>query len=92
MAEAPPRPAAAGNLGPRLAGRLTADLISRSPQYMSCIKLYEIDLRGALALVYVHRVAPCCSSLYVSAALLLLMTLRAALMQETRLVRLKILA
>ncbi|KAF8072405.1 U2 small nuclear ribonucleoprotein A-like protein [Scenedesmus sp. PABB004] len=35
-----------GSLGPRLAGRLTADLIMRSPQYMSCIKLYEIDLRG----------------------------------------------
>ncbi|WIA28146.1 hypothetical protein OEZ86_010715 [Tetradesmus obliquus] len=35
-----------GSLGPRLAGRLTADLILRSPQYMSCIKYYEIDLRG----------------------------------------------
>jgi hypothetical protein len=32
--------------GPRLAGRLTAELIARSPQYMNCIKLYEIDLRG----------------------------------------------
>lgn len=32
--------------GPKLAGRLTAELISRSPQYMSCVKTYEIDLRG----------------------------------------------
>ncbi|GBF90730.1 U2 small nuclear ribonucleoprotein A [Raphidocelis subcapitata] len=31
---------------PRLLGRLTAELISRSPQYMSCISNYEIDLRG----------------------------------------------
>jgi len=38
--------AGAGSLGPRLAGRLTADLILRSPQYMSRIKLYELDLRG----------------------------------------------
>ncbi|PNW72167.1 hypothetical protein CHLRE_16g679600v5 [Chlamydomonas reinhardtii] len=37
----PPAPA-----GPRLPGRLTAELIMRSPQYMSCIKFYEIDLRG----------------------------------------------
>lgn len=43
MAEARP---AAGSLGPRLAGRLTAELILRSPQFMSAIKLYEIDLRG----------------------------------------------
>jgi U2 small nuclear ribonucleoprotein A' len=35
-----------GSLGPRLAGRLTAELILRSRQYMSCIHLYEIDLRG----------------------------------------------
>lgn len=33
--------------GPRLLGRLTAELIQRSPQYMSCINNYEIDLRGA---------------------------------------------
>ena len=39
--------AGAGALGPRLAGRLTAELILRSPQYMSCVKDYEIDLRGA---------------------------------------------
>lgn len=32
--------------GPRLLGRLTAELINRSPQYMSCINNYEIDLRG----------------------------------------------
>ncbi len=38
---------AAGSLGPRLAGRLTAELILRSPQYMNCVKQYEIDLRGA---------------------------------------------
>ena len=37
---------AAGSLGPRLAGRLTAELILRSPQYMNCVKEYEIDLRG----------------------------------------------
>jgi len=29
-----------------LAGRLTAELILRSPQYMNCCKDYEIDLRG----------------------------------------------
>lgn len=40
--------AGAGALGPRLAGRLTAELILRSPQYMSCVKDYEIDLRGML--------------------------------------------
>ncbi|GLI68001.1 hypothetical protein VaNZ11_012322 [Volvox africanus] len=38
------RPAA--GVGPRLPGRITAELILRSPQYMSCIKQYEIDLRG----------------------------------------------
>eukprot|EP00193_Tetraselmis_chui_P017415 CAMPEP_0177783408 /NCGR_PEP_ID=MMETSP0491_2-20121128/19087_1 /TAXON_ID=63592 /ORGANISM="Tetraselmis chuii, Strain PLY429" /LENGTH=199 /DNA_ID=CAMNT_0019303977 /DNA_START=244 /DNA_END=840 /DNA_ORIENTATION=- len=36
----------AGSLGPRLAGRLTAELILRSPQYMNCCKEYELDLRG----------------------------------------------
>lgn len=36
----------AGSLGVRLAGRLTAELILRSPQYMSCVKDYELDLRG----------------------------------------------
>ena len=40
---------AAGSLGPRLAGRLTAELILRSPQYMNCVKEYEIDLRGVSA-------------------------------------------
>ena len=40
------RPSGAGSLGPRLAGRLTAELILRSRQYMSCINLYELDLRG----------------------------------------------
>mmetsp|Transcript_42242 Transcript_42242/g.100205 ORF Transcript_42242/g.100205 Transcript_42242/m.100205 type:complete len:104 (+) Transcript_42242:234-545(+) len=38
--------AGAGSLGPRLAGRLTAELILRSPQYMNCCKMYEIELRG----------------------------------------------
>ncbi|KAF5832091.1 leucine-rich repeat-domain-containing protein [Dunaliella salina] len=36
----------AGALGPRLAGRLTAELILRSPQYMSTLHLYELELRG----------------------------------------------
>ena len=40
------RTIAAGALGSRLAGRLTADLVLRSPQYMSCVNEYEIDLRG----------------------------------------------
>ena len=40
---------AVGSLGPRLAGRLTAELILRSSQYMNCVKEYEIDLRGAAA-------------------------------------------
>lgn len=50
--------AGAGALGPRLAGRLTAELILRSPQYMSCVKDYEIDLRGKSALwcCHVHTV------------------------------------
>jgi U2 small nuclear ribonucleoprotein A' len=33
-------------LGPRLIGRLTPELILRSPQYMNCVNQYEIDLRG----------------------------------------------
>lgn len=40
------RNTAAGALGPRLAGRLTAELILRSAQYMNCVSEYEIDLRG----------------------------------------------
>lgn len=47
--------AGAGALGPRLAGRLTAELILRSPQYMSCVKDYEIDLRGMRLLAYEAR-------------------------------------
>lgn len=47
------RPGVAGSLGPRLAGRLTAELVLRSPQYMNCVKEYEIDLRGA-------DMPPCC--------------------------------
>ena len=54
----------AGALGPRLVGRLTAELVLRSPQYMSCVKYYEIDLRGrgsACALHAAHRAcAPVC--------------------------------
>lgn len=33
-------------LGPRLIGRLTPELILRSPQFMSCVNQYEIDLRA----------------------------------------------
>lgn len=33
--------------GPRVAGRLTPDLILRSPQFMNCIHQYELDLRGS---------------------------------------------
>ena len=43
MAAEPARPAPVGKILP---GRLTAELILRSPQYMSCLKLYEVDLRG----------------------------------------------
>lgn len=52
-------PPAAGSLGPRLAGRLTAELILRSPQYMSCVHLYHLDLRGAL--VFWHVLTMQCS-------------------------------
>lgn len=45
---------AAGSLGPRLAGRLTAELILRSPQYMNCVKDYEIDLRGAVYVAFLN--------------------------------------
>jgi hypothetical protein len=38
-----------GALGPRLIGRLTAELILRSPQFMNPLKHYEIDLRGVCA-------------------------------------------
>mmetsp|Transcript_8650 Transcript_8650/g.14910 ORF Transcript_8650/g.14910 Transcript_8650/m.14910 type:complete len:333 (+) Transcript_8650:56-1054(+) len=37
---------AAGSLGPRLLGRLTAELILRSGQYLNPLQQYEIDLRG----------------------------------------------
>ena len=46
----------AGVVGPRLSGRLTSELIFRSPQYMSCIKLYHLDLRGARQLRPVDHV------------------------------------
>ena len=36
----------AAGVGPRVIGRLTPELISRSPQYMSCVDQYELDLRG----------------------------------------------
>jgi U2 small nuclear ribonucleoprotein A' len=32
--------------GPRALGRLTADLVLRSPQHMNCVHQYELDLRG----------------------------------------------
>ena len=35
-----------GPPGPRVLGRLTQELILRSPQYMNCVKQYEIDLRA----------------------------------------------
>lgn len=34
-------------LGPRVLGRLTPELILRSPQYMNCVNQYELDLRGS---------------------------------------------
>lgn len=46
-----PSRTAAGTQGLRLIGRLTADLILDSPQYMNPCKEYEIDLRGKLGLV-----------------------------------------
>ena len=33
-------------VGARVIGRLTPELISRSPQYMNCVDQYELDLRG----------------------------------------------
>ena len=42
---ADPKPAA-GQVGPRMLGRLTPELILRSPQYMNPVNLYEIDLRA----------------------------------------------
>jgi hypothetical protein len=38
---------AGASVGSMLAGRLTAELIRRSPQYMNCINMYHLDLRGA---------------------------------------------
>lgn len=35
-----------GALGPRIIGRLTPELILRSPQYMNPVNQYEIDLRA----------------------------------------------
>ena len=32
--------------GPRVIGRLTPELVLRSPQYMNCVNQYELDLRG----------------------------------------------
>lgn len=32
--------------GPRVIGRLTPELILRSPQFMNCVNQYEIDLRA----------------------------------------------
>lgn len=42
----------AGALGPRLPGRLTPELILRSPQYMDCLQKYELDLRGQLSILF----------------------------------------
>lgn len=57
---AAPSHAGAGALGPRLVGRLTAELVLRSPQYMSCVKYYEIDLRGrGSAFQRTKHVHPC---------------------------------
>ena len=51
----------AGPVGPRLAGRLTAELILRSPQYMSCVGYYELDLRGEFGnKKRLVRVSPAC--------------------------------
>lgn len=41
----PPPPPIFGGAGP-LMGKLTADLVLRSPQYMNCLGDYELDLRG----------------------------------------------
>lgn len=41
------RGAGVHGVGPRVIGRLTPELISRSPQYMNCVNQYELDLRGA---------------------------------------------
>jgi hypothetical protein len=43
----PPPPLLGASLtAARLGGKLTADLVLRSPQYMNCLGEYEIDLRG----------------------------------------------
>ena len=43
----PPPPLLGASLtSARLGGKLTADLVMRSPQYMNCLGEYEIDLRG----------------------------------------------
>lgn len=38
--------AVGAQLGPRIIGRLTAELVLRSPQYMNPCNQYEIDLRA----------------------------------------------
>ena len=42
----PPLLGASALASARLGGKLTADLVMRSPQYMNCLGDYEIDLRG----------------------------------------------
>lgn len=37
-----------GTMCPRFPGRLTAELLNSRPQYMDCIGLYHLDLRGAI--------------------------------------------
>lgn len=39
------RSGAGALLGPRVIGRLTPELVLRSPQYMNCVNQYELDLR-----------------------------------------------
>ena len=50
--------------GPRLAGRLTADLVLSAPQGFNAVKDYSISLRGAdqAALVWRLSAAACLSS------------------------------
>ena len=46
MAEVLARGGAGALAGPRVLGRLTAELVLRSPQYMNCCGDYEIDMRA----------------------------------------------
>lgn len=46
MAVLEPRSGVGALSGPRVLGRLTPELILRSPQYMNCVGEYELDLRA----------------------------------------------